>query len=139
MEGGVFIDSSTVPSGQTLEAEVCIIGAGPVGITLALELRQEKARILVLESGGEEPEVGSPWLKGTRRGWWYEPLEDTRARGFGGTSVSWPFESRWSAHGGMSSLPLEQIDFESRSWVPNSGWPFDLDHLRPYYARAHTI
>ncbi len=32
--------------------------------------------------------------------------------------------------------PLNSIDFEERSWVPYSGWPFDIETLDPYYDRA---
>ena len=35
--------------------------------------------------------------------------------------------------------PLDEIDFQERSWVPHSGWPFDKSHLDPFYARAQSI
>jgi choline dehydrogenase-like flavoprotein len=35
--------------------------------------------------------------------------------------------------------PLEALDFERRDWCDAGGWPFGLDELRPYYARAHDI
>jgi NADH dehydrogenase FAD-containing subunit len=34
----VFVDSRTLDDGTVIDAEVCIIGAGAAGITLALEL-----------------------------------------------------------------------------------------------------
>jgi hypothetical protein len=36
-------------------------------------------------------------------------------------------------------LPLEEIDFAARPWVPHSGWPFTKSALDPYYARAHHV
>ncbi len=35
--------------------------------------------------------------------------------------------------------PLDPIDFEQRSWVPYSGWPFDKRHLAPFYERADAV
>ena len=34
---------------------------------------------------------------------------------------------------------LEPIDFESREWVPHSGWPFDKEHLKPFYERGRRL
>ncbi len=34
---------------------------------------------------------------------------------------------------------MDAIDFESRAWIPNSGWPFNRDHLVPWYMRAQPI
>jgi choline dehydrogenase-like flavoprotein len=34
-------------------------------------------------------------------------------------------------------LPLDEVDFAARPWVPHSGWPFTRSALDPYYARAH--
>ena len=49
-------DSSQLNGGATLHAEVCIIGAGAAGITLALELAGTGISVLLLESGGLVPE-----------------------------------------------------------------------------------
>ncbi len=35
----MLIDARTLPSGETIETEVCIVGAAPRGITLAGEFR----------------------------------------------------------------------------------------------------
>ena len=37
------------------------------------------------------------------------------------------------------SRPLDDIDFEERSWVPYSGWPFTREQLNAEYARAHAV
>jgi choline dehydrogenase-like flavoprotein len=36
-------------------------------------------------------------------------------------------------------LPLDPIDFETRSWVPHSGWPITFQDLVPYYDRARAL
>jgi cation diffusion facilitator CzcD-associated flavoprotein CzcO len=35
----MFVDARSVPDGSVVETEVCIIGAGAAGITIARELR----------------------------------------------------------------------------------------------------
>lgn len=40
---------------------------------------------------------------------------------------------------GWAARPLDAIDFEHRPGIPYTGWPFDLQHLDPYYARAQRL
>ena len=48
----MLVDARTVPDGSRIEADVCIVGAGAAGITMARELRRRPLRVVVLESGG---------------------------------------------------------------------------------------
>src|ERR1700693_5107116 len=48
----MFIDSRTLPENTEVQGDVCIIGAGAAGITLALDLASGNRRIVVFESGG---------------------------------------------------------------------------------------
>ena len=59
----------------------------------------------------------------------YSILRDTRVGALGGSTNVW---AGWCR-------PLEALDFEPRDWCDAGGWPFGLDELRPYYARAHEI
>jgi choline dehydrogenase-like flavoprotein len=59
----------------------------------------------------------------------YLPLHVCRQRCLGGTTVSWTGRCR----------PLDPIDFEARTEVPHSGWPFGRAHLEPFYARAQGV
>ena len=45
-------DASDVDRGAILDCDVCIVGAGPAGITLARELGRTRLETIVLESGG---------------------------------------------------------------------------------------
>ena len=112
---------------QTVQADVCIIGSGAAGITLAREFLGSGIRVAVLAGGSRRQEqadqelyassvVGLPH-KGTHEG---------RARVFGGTTTLW----------GGQALPLDAIDFEPRPWVAHSGWPFARTELMPFYKRA---
>ncbi len=124
----MILDARNIPDEQVLETDVCIIGAGAAGITLAREFRDKRFRVILLESGGLEPDAETQALyQGDIIGHPYYPLDGSRNRFFGGTTASW---------GGMC-LPFDSIDFKARDWVPHSGWPFELQQLEPYYRRAH--
>jgi choline dehydrogenase-like flavoprotein len=110
--------------------DICIVGAGAAGITLALELEATGRRICLLEAGGSSYEGATQRLyEGQASGQPYPSLRDTRVGALGGSTTVW---AGWCR-------PLEALDFERREWCGASGWPFGLDHLRPYYARAHAI
>lgn len=110
------------------EADVCIAGAGPAGITLARSLVGKGHRVLLLEAGGPDFETDSQaFYAGENIGMPYYALDHTRLRMFGGTLGIW---------GGRCSL-LDPIDFETRAWIPSSGWPFAREELMPHYRAAH--
>lgn len=116
--------------GFLLEGDVCIVGAGAAGITLAREFSGAGARVLLLESGGLEFEPESQDLyQGHVVGHFYPDLDVGRLRLFGGTTNHWL----------GSCKALSPIDFAARPWVPYSGWPITLDELAPYYARAARL
>jgi len=128
----VFADAREVPEGTRITADVCVIGAGAAGITLARELSAPNRRVVVLESGFSEPDAATQTLyDGDSLGIPYFALGDpsTRTRQFGGSTNQWNGECR----------PLTAYDFVARPWLPESGWPFDLDELLPYYDRAQAV
>jgi len=47
--------------------------------------------------------------------------------------------SRSARRHGDLYRPLDPWDFEKRDWIPNSGWPFGLKELEPYYAKSHKL
>ena len=58
-------DLRAIDTGSPIEADLCLIGSGPAGWTIAEELRDSGLRILMLESGGLEPEPESYALNET--------------------------------------------------------------------------
>ncbi|MGN6515871.1 MAG: GMC oxidoreductase [Rhizomicrobium sp.] len=125
-----FSDARKVSAGSTLETDVAIIGGGPAGITLALTLADKPIRILLLESGGTSYDDKTQALyDGVETGVAYTPLNATRQRYLGGGTNHW----------GGWCRPLDPSDFEARSWVPYSGWPFSRSALDPYYPRAQAF
>lgn len=48
----MIVDGEALPDGHLIEAEVCVVGAGAAGISIAHELRARGVPTCVLESGG---------------------------------------------------------------------------------------
>lgn len=110
--------------------DVCVIGAGAAGVTLARELMRAGHQVCLAESGGMDFEEKTQALyDGANIGHDYYPLEESRLRFFGGTVSIW---------GGRCAL-LDEIDFAKRSWVPHSGWPITRDDVMPYWRKAQDI
>lgn len=115
-----------------LDSEVCIVGAGPAGLSIASELADRGIMVTVLESGGLSPSLNAQGLSaGEYAGYPYHKLDRALFSGIGGSAQLWTGSNRFR--------PLDGIDFEERPGVPHSGWPFGLTHLMPYYERAQTL
>ncbi len=109
--------------------DVCIIGGGIAGITLAMYLKKD-INILLLEAGGMDySEESQEIYKGENIGHEYFDLDNTRARWLGGTSNYW---GGWCA-------PLSSVDFKKKDYVEFSGWPIDKADLDPYEKEAIVI
>ena len=127
----MIVTNPTFPAGQTLTADICIVGSGPAAISLALSLDGSPLSVVMLAGGGWTETVASQDLY--RGGVWpagsHEPLEENRRRQFGGTSAAW----------GGRCIPFEPLDFKRRAWVPDSGWPIAYDDLLPHYHKAADL
>jgi choline dehydrogenase-like flavoprotein len=124
-------DVCDLPDGHTLSADICIAGAGAAGITLALELAGSGLAVLLLEAGGLKAERRTQELYDgsvvDER--LHSPPHRYRQRRFGGTTTIW----------GGRCVPLDDIDFEARDYMPLSGWPIGPEALRPFYPRANEL
>lgn len=127
----MLLDAGNLPDGQPLAADLCIIGAGAAGISLALQFIDSQVDVLVLESGGLEPEAATQALYAgaVADERLHSPPDRYRQRRFGGTTTIW----------GGRCMPFDAIDFESRDYIPHSGWPMRLGDLLPYYPRANRL
>lgn len=126
----MFIDARTLPEDTLIEYDICIVGAGAAGITLARELVGQPYRVCLLESGGLDfDEITQSLYTGENVGVPYFPLDNSRVRYHGGSTNLW----------GGTCRPLDDIDFEDRSWMPYSGWPITKAELDPYYERAQKV
>lgn len=118
----VDLDAGT---GELPEYDLCIVGSGPAGATVAQELVGSGLRICVLESGREKPTAHGDRLRevvseGIHIKDW------SRERVLGGASTSWA---------GLSS-PLDRTDMGPRPWLDQPGWPIEREELLPYYEKA---
>ncbi len=124
-------DAREIAPGTVVEADVCIVGAGPAGLALASELLSSRLRVLLLESGGRDYDPQAQRLNdGTVVGSPYHGPGPTRHRQVGGSAHLWNTFQEDTP--GAKYVPLDPIDFER-------GWPFDRAHLEPYYRRAHVV
>ncbi|MEX0600194.1 MAG: FAD-dependent oxidoreductase, partial [Rhodothermales bacterium] len=123
-------DARTLDDGSVIEGDLCIVGAGAAGISMAMEWIGTDKDVVLLEGGGFDVDADVQSLyRGDIVGERYFPLEAARLHFFGGTTNHWA---------GFCSI-LDPIDFEERDWVPHSGWPISYDDMMAYYPRAHEI
>jgi choline dehydrogenase-like flavoprotein len=117
--------ASFIPDG--LIPDVCIVGAGAAGITLAVEFARKGKKVLLLEGGGALREDSSQALYDSEiAGLPHRGIHTGRIRVKGGTTVRW----------GGQILELDAHDFTPRAGVPQSGWPFPKTELTQFYERA---
>ncbi|OWU72330.1 hypothetical protein ATO3_16895 [Marinibacterium profundimaris] len=129
-------------AGEDLSADVLVIGGGPAGLTVARELGGSGREVLLLESGGLDEDPSAEDLNTTRAepGNW-SPAQEARRRDYHGDQTRlWSHETqgygvRCRLMGGSTqswagkSAAFDDIDYEARDWVPNSGWPIDAAEL----------
>jgi choline dehydrogenase-like flavoprotein len=83
-------DLRTMENGSEFQADVCLIGAGAAGLTLAHELSDSRLSIVLLESGGIRPQSDDQELNaGEVTGLAFQGLTAGRARALGGTTKLW--------------------------------------------------
>ena len=120
-----------------VETDLVIVGAGPVGLALALQCRGSGRRVLVIESGAdaEDPELFDLARGERAQPYSMLPIPTQQARQLGGNSNLWHLH-RPDGTNGVRLVELDEVDFERRDDVGAAGWPFSKDTLRPWYAQA---
>jgi choline dehydrogenase-like flavoprotein len=123
-----FIDLNEFADAGLIETDLCIVGSGPAGASIAKEFAGTKIQVLILEGGGLEQTSADQALYevenvGATR---TVPGDRVRNRIIGGSSLTWA--------GRCASF--DDIDFEFRAWVPHSGWPIALRDIQPYLDRS---
>jgi len=133
----MFVDLRSHDLGVTIDADIAIVGAGAAGISLAQTFLGTRTRVCLIESGdvAHSREV-QELAAGENAGQPYFTLDTCRFRRFGGSLNGWPAALR---HAGTVIAPMTPIDFSVRPWVPESGWPIQVETLEPYYAHAQSM
>jgi choline dehydrogenase-like flavoprotein len=126
----MIVDASNVQGNTDFTTQVCVVGSGPAGISLTNALVDIGVDCCLIESGGFEPDPSTnDDLAADIVGLSYTPLDQCRARVYGGSGTLWK---------GFIT-PLNEIDFSVRPWVPFSGWPISSYELTSYYRRALAL
>jgi choline dehydrogenase-like flavoprotein len=99
--------------------DVCIIGGGPAGITLALRLAGNGRHVVLIEGGGHEYAQNSQDLYQCTSTGLEVYAEETRLRFLGGTSNHWAGRCR----------PFERSDFVVGPPVNIPGWPIAFNEM----------
>jgi choline dehydrogenase-like flavoprotein len=126
----VIEDLRQLGGGAPIACDLCLIGAGAAGITLAREFIGSGLTVSLVESGGLDFDSQTQALyAGKNVGLPEHGVDIGRLRFFGGTTNHW----------GGRCTPLAPLDFAVRSWIPHSGWPISRDDLESFYRRARDV
>jgi choline dehydrogenase-like flavoprotein len=123
-----FIDLRELEFSNSIQADLCIVGSGPAGATIAKEFAGSRISVLLLEGGGIEHTDANQALYdvhnvGVARA---SPQFLVRNRIIGGSSHTWSGRC----------VSLDEIDFEPRPWVSHSGWPVSLTDIQSFLDRS---
>jgi hypothetical protein len=108
--------------------DVCVVGAGPVGIALALACEANGQSVLLIESGGLKPNSLSEELSRAEIATpqHHVPMKEATCRAVGGTSLMW----------GRCCVPYDGVDFTTRLHAGGTAWPIPHDELSRWYPAA---
>ncbi|RUR37830.1 GMC oxidoreductase [Vreelandella populi] len=110
--------------------DVCVIGSGAAGVSIAVTLSHLGHRVLMCEGGDEIfSERSQDSYRGEVEGDTYIPLEVSRLRHLGGSTNHW---------GGVCRS-LDTYDFTAKSAAPETAWPINNDDLSPYFTAAAEL
>lgn len=126
----MIIDLQAPDAPRDIRAEICIVGGGAVGLSMAVQLARAGSDVVLLEGGGRSLEQASQALHvGTNAGRRFDNIEVGRYRVLGGTTTFW----------GGQVLPLGEHAMGPRPWLESAGWPIAYSELEPYNDEAFAL
>jgi len=114
---------------MTIESDVVVVGAGPIGIVTALELARSGVQVALIESGLERNDQAAQELAtfdSRQDDYFHSRSELTVRRQVGGTTALW----------GGRCVKFDPIDFEDRPITAQAPWPIGYGDIEPYLQRA---
>ncbi|MCV7411497.1 choline dehydrogenase [Mycobacterium florentinum] len=115
--------------GTTIQTDVVIVGAGPIGIATALELARSGVEVALIESGREHWQRAAQDLAtfdSRQDDYFHSRSELTVRRQVGGTTALW----------GGRCVKFDPVDFEDRPITAQAPWPIGYRDVEPYLQRA---
>lgn len=116
---------------EAFGAPCVVIGAGFLGITVALQLARAGVKVIVIPGGDYEFSATSSELAlgSNLNVELHESLERNRPRVIGGNSKTW----------GGRIAGLDDDDFIARPWLDLPSWPITKESIRPYLESAAQL
>ena len=112
----------------TPSADIAIVGSGPAGIVLALELARAGREVLLVESGrsAADDAIQSLGDAAIGVGQAHVPMRLATRRQVGGASNIW----------GGRCVPFDPVDFDERPHMKGAKWPVTYEEMFAYFQRA---
>jgi choline dehydrogenase-like flavoprotein len=124
----LIISAEDLPDGATMSSDLAVVGAGPAGITIALEVAKNGFDVILVESGYEKFDRDVQQLAEAAE--WntslHAPMSLSVRRQLGGTSTIW----------GGRCVPYDRVDLERRDHITKVRWPVTYDGMAGYYQRT---
>lgn len=124
----MLLDAEKIQDGTDITSELAVVGAGPAGIVLALELAKAGHDVALLESGRLNFERAIQDLGDADRfdPQFHAPMSECTRRQVGGTSTIW----------GGRCVPYDPVDFARREYITTSDWPITYEEVEVYFPKA---
>ena len=136
----MFANLSDLGETKQISCDLCIVGGGAAGITIAREMIGSPLSVCLVESAEEYHQPTQDLYQATQQSRKRSRSLETgvhygatahlsRIRHFGGTTNHW----------GGYCIPLTPHDLAKKDWIPDSGWPIEWEELNAFYPRAQAI
>jgi choline dehydrogenase-like flavoprotein len=138
----MLVDTAAWVPDDFLQFEVCIVGSGPAGITLARGISRAGLWVCLLESGGHKPTEEAQNLNAgavdAADGYLERTLRDAV-----GSLVAPPISgiTRCAVNtaGTFATCRWMKSTSSAATGLPESGWPFGRREIQHFYERAQQV
>ena len=123
-------DAKNLKKFKIIDADICIIGAGIAGLSIAESLKGSGIKICIFEAGSKNYEINNSNLFDVKNiGKPHRGSKTGRFRVFGGSSTRW----------GGQALPFKKEIFLDRSYINIPKWVLNKEELEPYIKKAEKF